>query len=138
MARYGSDRDLILAAATDAFRQLHAEMGRRVLAVFPDAQPVQEHGMAAWAVPVPTPPPADEWQGTMPRTYLTIAPTEKQAGITLHVWHPNRPELLADNADWLKAAGFKPMVGCLQWNRKGELPLDAFDRLLATAKAAMR
>lgn len=132
-----SARQAILDQMTAGFRALHDELGRRVATVFPDARPVQEYGIAAWAVAVPHPPSEDDWKGTMPRTDLFIGPTEKKAGITVHFWHPNHPELLKDNADWLKDAGFKPMVGCLQWNRKADLPLHAFDRLLAAAKDAM-
>ncbi len=133
----GAEHVNLVAATSPAFQALHADIHAAVLRCFPDARPVVAFGMAAFQVPLPDPPAADTWIGTQPRTHLTVAPTEKKAGITVHVWHPNRPSLLADNAAWLKEAGFKPMVGCLQWNRKAPFPMDAFEKLLHAAKAAM-
>ena len=130
------EREDILAATSEGFQALHAAIGDRVRARF-DAEPVASYGIAAWRIPVPKPPGEDEWKGTMPRTHLVIAPAEKKAGVTMHVWHPNAPYLLRDNEAWLKEAGFKVMVGCLQWNRKADMPLDAVERLLDAAKQAM-
>ncbi len=89
--------------------------------------------MAGWRAEIQDPPPEDSWKGTMPRTHLTVAPVERKAGVTIHIWHPNEPYLLKDNEAWLTEAGFKVMVGCLQWNRKAAFPLDALERLLAEA-----
>lgn len=127
----------MLAATSDRFRALHAALGQRVSAVFPDAAPVVSYDRPAWAVAVPRPPPAKTWKGTLPREELVIAPSERNDGVTIHVWHPNEPGLLAKNEDRLSAAGFKVMVGCLQWNRKADLPLDAIERLLRAEKDAL-
>ncbi len=131
------DAETLLAATSDRFRALHAALGELVLELFPDAEPTVDWNMAGWRVPVPDPPAEEEWKGTMPRTYFAFFPSEKKAGLTFHVWHPKDPYILKENADWLKGAGFKPMVGCLQWNRKADVPLDVFRRLLGVARDAL-
>lgn len=133
----GAEHVNLVAATTPPFQALHDSIHAALRQRFPGTEPVVVYGLAAYQAPVPDPPADADWQGTQPRTHLTVAPTEKKAGITVHVWHPNRPSLLADNAAWLKEAGFKPMVGCLQWNRKAPFPMDAFEKLLDAAKAAM-
>lgn len=123
-----------LAARSDDFQALHAAIGDLVRARWPDAErKVVGEGsyeMPAYVVPVPEHPPRESWTGTMPHDVFIIAPTEKKAGVTTHLWHPNRPGLIQENAEWLAAAGYKPMVGCLQWNRKATMDLDALARLL--------
>lgn len=131
-----ASHDALLQGTSDRFRLLHAEIGLRIDAAFDDVEAVEAFGMPAFMVPLRDPPPEEEWRGTIPRTHITIAPTQKRAGITLHVWHPKAPHLLRDNEGWLREAGFKVMVGCLQWNRKAELPLDAVDRLIETIREA--
>lgn len=123
-----------LADRTPAFQVLHERIGDLVRARWPAATlevtGEASYEMPSYVIPVAHPPAADTWKGTMPRDVFVVAPTEKKAGITIHVWHPNHPYLLKDNADWLAEAGYKPMVGCLQWNRKAEPDLDAFAKLL--------
>ena len=123
-----------LAARSDEFQALHAAVGDRVRARWPETrlQVIGEgsYEMPAFVVPVADHPPKEAWTGTMPRDVFIVAPTQKKAGVTTHMWHPNRPGLIQENAEWLAAAGFKPMVGCLQWNRKAPMDLDAFARLL--------
>ncbi len=125
----------ILADCSEDFRRLHAAIGDAVRARWPDARDVVEYDMAAFAVPVSDPPAAEDWKGTMPREVFIIGPTEKKAGITIHLWHPKEPYLLKQHQKELEEAGFKPMVGCLQWNKKAPLPMDAFAALLDAAKA---
>ncbi len=117
---------------------LHAAIGKALKRRWPKARrerifPGTSYDMDAWLVPIPDPVPEEDWKGTMPRDVFTVGPTEKKAGITVHVWHPKKPTLLQDNAAWLNDAGFKPMVGCLQWNKKADFPMDAFERLLDEA-----
>lgn len=116
------------------FEELHRAIGELVQARWPDAvrKNVGEgaYELDAYVVPVPDHPPKESWKGTLPNDVFVIGPTEKKAGITIHVWHPNHPYLLKENADWLAEAGFKPMVGCLQWNRKAPLDLESFGKLL--------
>lgn len=124
-----------LAARSAEFRALHDAIGGLVRARWPAARveliyPGEAYEMAAWLVPVPDHPPKESWKGTMPNDTFVVGPTQTKSGMTIHVWHPNQPGLLKDNAHWLAAAGFKPMVGCLQWNRKAPVDLEAFGRLL--------
>lgn len=123
----------ILADATPAFLELHRTIGEAVAGVCPAARAVVEYGIAGWALPVANPPSADAWKGTMPRTHCFVGPAEKKAGTTIHVWHPNHPHLLRDHEAMLRGAGFKVMVGCLQWNRKAPPPVDALAALLESA-----
>ena len=131
------DHATLIATTSPRFQALHREMGQLVHAVFPQARPIVSWGMPAWAVAVPRPPAETAWRGTLPRTELTIGPTEKKSGVTMHFWHPNQPNILAENRDWLTQAGFKVMVGCVQWNRKSDFPIAAFERLLRAASDAM-
>lgn len=125
-----------LAQTTPGFQEIHEQIGQIIKARWPDARlEVAGEGtyeMPSYVIPIENPPDADAWRGTMPRDVFIIAPTEKKAGITIHVWHPNVPYLLKDHAETLAAAGYKPMVGCLQWNRKSPPDLDAFAALLDT------
>lgn len=123
-----------LAATSPGFQALHARIGELLQARWPETRlehvfPDTSYDMQAWVVPVPDHPPKETWKGTMPNDVFVVGPTQKKAGITIHVWHPNHPYLLKDNADWLKEAGFKPMVGCLQWNRKADVPIEALAKL---------
>lgn len=123
------------ANMTTDFRTLHQEVGNLVKQRWPNAREEvvcqgTSYEMAAYVVPLAEHPPKEAWTGTLPHDVLVVGPTEKKAGTTIHIWHPNHPYLLKDNADWLKAAGFKPMVGCLQWNRKAPLDLGALAHLL--------
>lgn len=126
-----------LDASSSRFQAIFDSLDAIVQANFPGSEAIWEWNLPGWRVAVPNPPPEAEWKGTLPRTHLVILASEKKAGLTFHVWHPSRPSLLADEAAWLKDAGFKPMVGCVQWNRKAEPPMDEFARLLRVAKDAL-
>lgn len=130
------DAEALLAAASKRFQDVHADIGRGMRSVFPDAAPVVAHGMAGWQVAVPDPPPESEWRGTLDRIHLQVFPSERKAGITTHVWDPKDPSLLKRHEPMLRDAGFKVMVGCLQWNRQAPFPADAIEGLLRAAKDA--
>lgn len=105
-----------LDAIAAAFRTVH-----------PNAEPVHAWGLDGWAVKVQDRP--EGWTGTMDPERLMVFPLERKAGITVHVWDPRNPELLQWNDAALQAAGFKVMVGCLQWNRKAPVDVEALRRL---------
>lgn len=124
-----------VAKESESFQALHAAIGAAIESRWPDVTldevyPDSSYDMPAFLVPLADHPPKEEWKGTMPNDVFLVSPVARAAGTTIHMWHPNHPYLLKENAEWLKEAGFKPMVGCLQWNRKAELPLDAVERLL--------
>lgn len=115
-------RDEELQSIVDAFRAVH-----------PDAEPIHEWGIDGWSVQVRDEPP-EGYKGTMDSTRLMLLPTEKKAGLTIHLWDPRDPERIAKHAEALKEAGFKPMVGCLQWNRKAPVDLDALRTLFEATR----
>ncbi len=124
-----------IVEGSEPFQALHAAIGELLKQRWPDTHlghvfPDTKFAMVAWLIPLTDAPPESSWKGTMPRDLFVVGPTEKKAGITIHIWHPNHPYLLKENADWLKKAGYKPMVGCLQWNRKASPDLAAFAQLL--------
>ncbi len=101
---------------------------------FPTAQECEEFGCRGWRVKVQERP--REWKGTFDPEWLYILPKERKAGWTLHLWDPRNPDLLSDHQEALSAAGFKVMVGCVQWNRKGPVPVQALAAVIADAAPA--
>lgn len=113
---------------------IHAALDAIIRSIFPAAEPVEAHGMSGWQVELQNPPPEATWRGTFDRTHLQLFATEKKSAITVHVWHPGHPYLLREHGDALAAAGWKVMVGCLRWTRKGEPPLDPLRDLLESVR----
>lgn len=70
------------------------------------------------------------WKGTIDPNFVYIFLAKRKNGITLHYWDPVRPYGLKQNAAAFEEAGFKVMVGCLQFNRKGPFPIGAVRGLL--------
>jgi hypothetical protein len=103
---------------------------------FPRVEPVVAYGMHGWRMKRPRPV---EWTtGTIDPAYVHVFVAERKQGITLHLWNPYQPDLFGRHAKSLEAAGFKVMVGCLQFNRKGDYPVDAVLPLLDAIAAAMK
>lgn len=115
---------------------LRAALAARVRKVFPDAEPAEAYGMAGWQVSLPDSAPARPDLGTLDADHLQIFPVQRKAGVTLHVWNPVDYEFLDTQAEALSVAGYKVMKGCIQWNRKADLDLDAVEVLLRAAKAS--
>lgn len=116
------------------FADVHAAIGDALRRHFPDAEPCTEWNIDGYRVQVQDEP--DEWKGTMPPTHLIVLPDEKKAGITTHIWDPRDPDLLRHHEAALKQVGFKVMVGCIQWNRKADYPVDAVEAVFAGAAAS--
>ena len=120
---------------SDRLKAIHAALEGRLRHHFPDAQPIFTYGMHGWKVPRRR---TVAWTtGTMDPNWLAVLLAERKAGITLHVWNPVDPGILQKRERELSAAGLKPMVGCLQFTRKGDYPLDAIDDLFGRIRQQM-
>lgn len=113
---------------------LRAALQEAVHAVFPQAEPVEAHGMTGWQVRLRDPPPAQTWRGTFDRTHLQVFVAEGASALTVHVWHPGHPDLLRRHEGALAAAGWKVMVGCLRWTRRGEPSLEPLRAVLESVR----
>jgi hypothetical protein len=112
---------------------IHGELDRRIRKLFPGAQASTDWNMLGWKVRRPR---RVEWtHGTMDPNLLYVGIAERKSGITLHIWNPVEHDGLNRREAQLSAAGFKVMVGCLQFNRKGDYPVDAVVGILEGIKA---
>lgn len=104
--------------------------------LFPAVEPVFAYGLHGWRMKRLRPV---AWTvGTIDPAYVHVFVAERAQGITLHVWSPFDPALLQRHREALGGAGFKVMVGCLQFNRKADYPLQAVRPLLEETAAALR
>lgn len=113
------------------FAQVHAAIGAAFKRHFPAAEPCIEWDIPGFRVQVQDAP--DQWKGTMPPTHMHVLPIQRKNCITIHIWDPRDPELLRKHESDLEETGFKVMVGCLQWNRKADYPVDAIEAVFKGA-----
>lgn len=109
-----------------AYKELDAWIKKRL----PTAKPIFEWGMPGWKVALPKDKQPVEHRGTYDPTSIMILLADRKAGITMHVWSPLEPQILSKLDKQLTKAGFKVMVGCIQYNRKGDYPVTAVMPLL--------
>jgi hypothetical protein len=120
---------------SDRLKAIHAELDAYIRALFPDAQPIFDYGMHGWKVPRRR---KVEWtKGTIDPNWLMVGVAERKNGISLHLWNPVESGILSRKRKELEAAGFKPMVGCLQYTRKGEYPVGEVKALLSECARQM-
>lgn len=91
--------------------------------------------MRGWRIP--TNAGLAEWKGTIDPNFVHVFLAERKQGLTLHFWNPLDPGALHREKTGLREAGFKVMVGCLQFNRKGDFPIAAVLPLLDAARRAI-
>ncbi|MSQ41012.1 MAG: DUF1801 domain-containing protein [Dehalococcoidia bacterium] len=113
----------------ESFRQLYGELATVVAAIFPNAEKACAYNMPGFRVRV-SDEEIKDWKGTIDPNYLQIVLMQRKSGVTLHIWNPLDYDALDRKRDELIKAGFKVMVGCLQWNRKQAYPMDVVERLL--------
>ncbi len=111
----------------------HAALDKLVRKRFKKAEDVFDYNMRGWAIRRPT--TIEDWTGTVDPNFIRIYLAERKAGITIHVWNPYAWGSV--DRDELKDVGFKPMKGCLQYNRKGGVPVEALEPLLDEIAQAM-
>ncbi|HKZ60670.1 MAG TPA: hypothetical protein VJ547_12620 [Candidatus Thermoplasmatota archaeon] len=123
------------ATASARYADVRHALESEVIRLFPDARPASDYNMAGWRIPRPR--RIESWKGTIDPNFVHIFLAERKNGITLHFWNPYNPYGLKQNAASFEAAGFKVMVGCLQFNRKGEFPMAAVTGLLERVRGEM-
>lgn len=96
---------------------------------------VTAYNVHGWRIQRPVTIP--NWKGTIDPNFVHVGVAERKAGITLFLWNPAEPQILRLHAEELAAAGFKVMVGCLQFNRKSAFPLDAVVPILTAIRKTM-
>ncbi len=105
-----------------------AELGRMLATRFPKAEPTFSYNMHGWRMRRPT--DIKDWKGTIDPNWILIGIAERKQGITIHLWNPYDPGCLKKSEPRLKAAGYNVMVGCVNYNRKGDVPLDSLAPIL--------
>lgn len=121
------------SGASPRLEETHARLGGMIRKRFPEAQEIFEYNLRGWKIRRPV--EVTEWKGTIDPNWIRIYVAQRKQGMTIHVWNPSDPEALKKHKE-LAAVGFKTMVGCLQYNRKGDVPLDALEPLLEGMRRA--
>lgn len=114
---------------------IHADLDCEIRRLFPQAEARRDYSMKGWRIARST--HIKTWEGTIDPNFLHIYIAERKNGITLHFWNPFDPYHLKRHSKELEGAGFKVMVGCLQFTRKGDYPVRAVVPLLESARRAM-
>jgi hypothetical protein len=104
-----------------------------VTRLWPHAEKVFEYNMNGWRIHRGVDIP--EWTGTIDPNWVRLYVAERKAGLSLHLWEPFG--CLQDRGSALAAAGYKPMVGCMQYNRKGDLPVEPVVAVLEAVRDRM-
>lgn len=129
----GDPHGAALARASERYRLAHATVADSVRRHFGRARRVTAHGMPGWIVPRPPGAAAACAAGTFDPRRVFVGLVERKRAITLHLWHPGDPGLIAARREALRRAGLVAMVGCVTFARQGPYPSEAIDRLLAAA-----
>src|SRR5437867_11007966 len=112
-----------LKTASPRFREIHESLGRAVRELFPDAQVSFEFKMPGWKVPRRRPVDPSSVAGTADPNWVQIYLVERKSGITLHLLNPVDFNGFRRHREALERAGFKLMVGGLQFTRKSAYPI---------------
>lgn len=119
------------------FREINDRLDRTIRALFPEAERVFAYGIPGWRIARRRWIDPKSVKGTIDPNWVHIFLAERKAGITLHMWNPVDFNAMQRRKAELSGAGFKVMVGCLQFNRKSEYPLEAIGRLLEDVKRSL-
>lgn len=114
------------SGASPRLLETHSRLDLMIRKRFPTAEDAFEYNMHGWAIRRPV--TLTEWTGTIDPNWIRIFVAERKAGITVHLWNPYDPACLAKHD--LAAHGFKVMVGCVQFSRKSDVPVDALGPIL--------
>lgn len=111
-------------------------LGDMLTSRFPKVEPTFAWNMHGWRIRRPT--DIQSWKGTIDPNWILIGLAERKQGVAIHVWNPYDPGCLKKSEPRLKAAGYNVMVGCVNYNRKGDLPLEPLAPILDGMREAMR
>jgi len=115
------------------FAQIQAMLATEVKKRFPKAVPVREYGIDGWQIARQK---RVEWtHGTVDPNYVLVGVADRKQGPVLHLWNPLDWKGLGKHRTQLEAAGFKVMVGCLQFNRQKPYPMAAVAAVLDAVQA---
>jgi len=126
-----------LQKTSPRFREINDELDRTIHRLFPEAERVFAYHLPGWRIARRRWIDPKSVKGTIDPNWVHIFLAERKAGITLHMWNPVDFNAMQRRKAELSDAGFKVMVGCLQFNRKSEYPLEAISRLLQDAKRSL-
>jgi len=129
--------DTYLKKTSPRFREIDDRLDRTIRALFPEAQRVFAYGLPGWRIPRRRWIDPKSVDGTIDPNWVNVFLAERKAGITLHLWNPVDFNAMQRRKADLSNAGFKVMVGCLQFNRKSGYPIDAVRRLLEDVKRSL-
>ena len=102
---------------------IHSALDQEIKRRFPNAESRFEYNMHGWKTARPV--KIESWKGTIDPNFLHMYIAERKNGITFHIWNTYNPYGLKQRSKELTAAGFKVMVACLVYNRKGDYPIGA-------------
>ena len=137
MVKAATTAGAYLARASARFRGVHAELGRAIRELFPGAKAAFEYGMPGWRIPRPRRVDPASVKGTIDPNWVHVFLAERKAGITLNLWNPVDVGGFRTRRAALERAGFKLMVGCLQFNRKSEYPIDLVVEVLRDVRRSL-
>ncbi|HUR60940.1 MAG TPA: hypothetical protein VM286_01065 [Candidatus Thermoplasmatota archaeon] len=112
------------------------ELGDMLASRFPNVEPTFAWNMHGWRIRRPT--DIRSWKGTIDPNWILIGVAERKQGMAIHLWNPYDPGCLKKSEPGLKAAGYNVMVGCVNYNRKGDVPLASLAPILDGIRDAMR
>ena len=112
------------------------ELGAMLQSRFAKVEPTFAWNMHGWRIRRPT--DIRSWTGTIDPNWILVGIAERRQGMSIHVWNPYDPGCLKKSEPRLKAAGYNVMVGCVNYNRQGDVPLRALAPILDGMRDAMR
>ena len=109
--------------ATPRFREVYESLARAVHELFPDASDSFQFKMPGWKIPRRRRVDPKSVAGTLDPNWVQIYLVERKSGITLQLWNPVDFNGFRRHRAELERAGFKLMVGCIQFNGKSAYPI---------------
>lgn len=126
-----------LKKTSPRFRGINDELDRTIHRLFPENERVFVYGLPGWRIARRRRIDPKSVKGTIDSNWVHIFLAEREAGITLHIWNPVDFNAMQRRKAELSGAGFKVMVGCLQFNRKSDYPVDAVRPLLEDVRRSL-
>jgi len=126
-----------LAKSSPRFRETYGALDRAIRGLFPEAEAVFAFGMPGWKIARRRWIDPKSVKGTLDPNWVQIYFVERKSGITLHLWNPADFNGMRRHDKELARVGLKVMVGCMQFNRKGDYPIDVVKSLLEDVRRSL-